>query len=75
MAITTNNAILTNTNRLAVRIAQTGAGGVQPRLDGMDDVREVSRANNNILVYNADRDLFLLEEPKADGGTFWTLPM
>jgi len=39
MAITTNNAVLTNTTRLAVRIAQTGAGGVQPRLDGMDDVR------------------------------------
>ena len=70
MAVTTNNAILTNTTRLAVRIAQTGAGGVQPRLDGMDDVREVSRANNNILVYNAERDLFLLEEPKADGGSF-----
>jgi len=70
MAVTTNNAILTNTTRLAVRIAQTGAGGVQPRLDGMDDVREVSRANNNILVYNADRDLFLLESPKADGGSF-----
>ena len=70
MAITTNNAILTNTTRLAVRIAQTGAGGVQPRLDGMDDVREVSRANNNILIYNAERDLFLLEEPKADGGSF-----
>ena len=70
MAITTNNAILTNTTRLAVRIAQTGAGGVQPRLDGMDDVREVSRANNNILIYNAERDLFLLESPKADGGTF-----
>jgi len=70
MAITTNNAILTNTNRLAVRIAQTGAGGTNPRLDGMDDVREVSRANNNILVYNAERDLFLLQEPKADGGTF-----
>jgi len=31
---------------------------------------EVSRANNNILVYNADKDLFLLQEPKADGGTF-----
>ena len=70
MAITTNNALLTNTNRLDVRIDQTGAGGVQPRLDGMDDVREVSRANNNILVYNADKDLFLLQEPKADGGTF-----
>ena len=70
MAITTNNAVLTNTTRLAVRIAQTGAGGVQPRLDGMDDVRETSRSNNNILVYNADRDLFLLESPKADGGTF-----
>ena len=69
MAITTNNAVLTNTTRLAVRIAQTGAGGVQPRLDRMDDVREVSRANNNILVYNADKDLFLLQEPKADGGT------
>tara|TARA_R100000008_G_scaffold35831_1_gene20388 strand:- start:568 stop:780 length:213 start_codon:yes stop_codon:yes gene_type:complete len=70
MAIRSNNAILTNTNRLAVRIAQTGAGGVQPRLDKLDDVREVSRANNNILVYNADRDLYLLQEPKADGGTF-----
>ena len=70
MAIRSNNAILTNTNRLAVRIAQTGAGGVQPRLDKLDDVREVSRANNNILVYNADKDLFLLQEPKADGGTF-----
>ena len=70
MAITTNNAVLTNTTRLAVRIAQTGAGGVQPRLDGMDDVREVSRANNNILVYHADKDLFLLQDPKADGGTF-----
>ncbi len=70
MAIRSNNAILTNTNRLAVRIAQTGAGGVQPRLDKLDDVREVSRANNNILVYNADRDLYLLQEPSADGGTF-----
>ncbi len=70
MAITTNNAVLINTTRLAVRIAQTGAAGVQPRLDGKDDVREVSRANNNILVYNADKDLFLLQEPKADGGTF-----
>ena len=70
MAITTNNAVFTNTTRLAVRIAQTGAGGVQPRLDGMDDVREVSRANNNKLVYNADKYLFLLQEPKADGGTF-----
>ena len=70
MAITTSNKVLTNTNRLAVRIAQTGAGGVQPRLDKLDDVREVSRANNNILVYNADRDLYLLQEPKADGGTF-----
>ena len=70
MAIRSNNAILTNTNRLAVRIAQTGAGGVQPRLDKLDDVREVSRANNNILVYNADRDLYLLQEPKADEGTF-----
>jgi hypothetical protein len=24
------------------------------------------------LVYNADRDQYLLQEPKADGGTFWT---
>ena len=70
MAITTNNAILTNTNRLAVKIAQTGAGGANPRLDGMADVREVSKSNNNILVYNADKYLFLLQEPKADGGTF-----
>ena len=70
MAVTTNNAILTNSTRLAVRIAQPGAGGTQPRLDGMDDVREANKSNNNILVYNAERDLFILEEPKADGGSF-----
>ena len=70
MAVTTNNAVLTNTSRLAVRIAQTGAGGSNPRLDGMADVREVSKSNNNILVYNSEKDLFLLQEPKADGGTF-----
>ena len=70
MAVTTNNAILTNTSRLAVRVAQTGAGGSNLRLDGMADVREVSKSNNNILVYNSEKDLFLLQEPKADGGTF-----
>ena len=70
MAITTNNAVLTNTTSLAVKVAQTGAGGSNPRLDGMADVREVSKSNNNILVYNSEKDLFLLQEPKADGGTF-----
>ena len=70
MAVTTNNAILTNTSRLPVRVAQTGDGGSNHRLDGMADVREVSKSNNNILVYNSERDLFLLQEPKADGGTF-----
>ena len=70
MAITTNNAVLTNTTRLAVKVAQTGAGGSNPRLDGMADVREVSKSNNNILVYNSEKALFLLQEPKADGGTF-----
>ena len=70
MAITTNNAVLTNTTRLAVKVAQTGAGGSNPRLDGMADGREVSKSNNNILVYNSEKDLFLLQEPKADGGTF-----
>ena len=70
MAITTSTKVLTNTTPHAVRIAQTTAGGGNPRLDGLSDVRETSRANNNILVYNADRDLFLLENPKADGGTF-----
>ena len=53
-----------------VRIAQTTAGGSNARLDSLEDVRETSKANNNILVYNADRDLFLLEKPTADGGTF-----
>jgi hypothetical protein len=24
-------------------------------------------------VYNAERDLFLLQEPAADGGTFWVV--
>ena len=70
MAITTSNKVLTNTTAHAVRIAQTTAGGSTPRLDGLADVRETNRANNNILVYNADRDLFLLQNPKADGGTF-----
>jgi len=70
MAITTSNKVLTNTSAHAVRIAQTTAGGSNARLDSLEDVRETSKANNNILVYNADRDLFLLETPSADGGTF-----
>jgi hypothetical protein len=70
MALTSNNTVLTNTTALAVKIIRTTGGGPKPRLDGMEDVRETSRSNNNILVYNADRDLFLLESPKADGGTF-----
>jgi|TARA_R110000744_G_scaffold249201_2_gene365475 hypothetical protein len=70
VALTTSNRVLTNTTALAVKIARSTGGGPSPRLDGLEDVRETSRANNNILVYNADRDLFLLESPKADGGTF-----
>ena len=70
MALTASNKVLTNTTALAVKIARSTGGGPSPRLDGLEDVREVSKANNNILVYNAARDLFLLEEPKADGGTF-----
>ena len=70
MALTIQNKVLTNTSALAVKIARSTGGGPSPRLDGLEDVRETSRANNNILVYNADRDLFLLESPKADGGTF-----
>ena len=70
MALGTNNTILTNQTALAVKVAQTTGLGNSPRLDKLDDVREVSNANNNILVYNAERDLFLLQEPAADGGTF-----
>ena len=70
MAITTINKLLTNSSAHAFRIAQTTAGGSNARLDSLEDVRETSKANNNILVYNADRDLFLLEKPTADGGTF-----
>ena len=70
MALTSNNTVLTNTTALAVKIVRSTGGGPSPRLDGLEDVREVSRANNNILVYNADRDLFLLQSPAADGGTF-----
>jgi hypothetical protein len=70
MALGSNNTILTNTTALAVKVAQTTATGNSPRLDKLDDVREVSRANNNILVYNAERNLYLLQEPAADGGSF-----
>ena len=70
MALTSNNRVLTNTTALAVKIMRTTGGGPNPRLDAMEDVRETSRSNNNILVYNADRDLFLLEPPSADGGDF-----
>ena len=70
MALGTNNTILTNQTALAVKVAQTTGLGNSPRLDKLDDVREVSKANNNILVYNAERDLFLWQEPAADGGTF-----
>jgi len=70
MALGTNNTILTNQTALAVKVAQTTGLGNSPRLDKLDDVREVSKANNNILVYNAERDLFLLQEPAGDGGTF-----
>ena len=70
MALTSNNTVLTNTTALAVKVVRTTGAGPAPRLDGLEDVREVNKSNNNILVYNADRDLFLLEEPKADGGTF-----
>ena len=70
MALTSNNTVLTNTTALAVRIARSTGAGPAPRLDALEDVRETSRSNNNILVYNADRDLFLLQSPSADGGTF-----
>ncbi len=70
MALGTNNTILTNQTALAVKVAQTTGLGNAPRLDKLHDVREVSKANNNILVYNAEKDLFLLQEPAADGGTF-----
>ena len=71
MALTSNNVILSNTNRLAVKIAQTGSGGgAKPRLDGLHDVREANKSNNNILVYNSERDLWILQEPEADGGSF-----
>ena len=70
MALTSNNTVLTNTTALAVRVVRTTGGGPKPRLDALEDVRETSRSNNNILVYNADRDLFLLEPPSADGGSF-----
>ena len=70
MALTSNNTVLTNTTALAVRIARSTGAGPAPRLDALEDVRETSRSNNNILVYNADRDLFLLQSPEADGGTF-----
>ena len=39
-------------------------------MDKLEDVREVSKANNNILVYDEVQDLFILEAPNADGGTF-----
>ena len=70
MALGSNNTVLTNTTALAVKVAQTTAIGNSPRLDKLVDVREVSRANNNILVYNAERNLYLLQEPAADGGSF-----
>jgi threonine aldolase len=70
MAITGQSGGLFNSTALTVKIAQSTAGGGAARMDTLEDVREVSKANNNILVYDGVRDLFILEAPNADGGTF-----
>ena len=55
---------------LHIGTLKSTAGGGAARMDKLEDVREVSKANNNILVYDKVQDLFLLEAPNADGGTF-----
>ena len=70
MAIVGQSGGLFNSTALTVKIAQSTAGGGAARMDKLEDVREVSKANNNILVYDKVQDLFLLEAPNADGGTF-----
>jgi len=70
MAIVGQSGGLFNSTALTVKIAQSTAGGGAARMDKLEDVREVSKANNNILVYDGVQDLFILEAPNADGGTF-----
>jgi len=70
MALIGQSGVLLNTTALTVKVAQSTAGGGAARMDKLEDVREVSKANNNILVYDGARDLFILEAPNADGGSF-----
>jgi len=70
MAIQGQSGVLLNTTALAIKTKQSTAGGTAARLDKLEDVREVSKANNNILVYDETLDLFILKAPDTDGGTF-----
>ena len=70
-----NRVSINSQNRDTIRTISvgiaTGAGGGASRLQDLTDVRAVSPANNNTLVYDSATQKYVVKElPVLNGGTF-----
>jgi len=70
-----NRVSINSQNRDTIRTISvgiaTGGGGGASRLSDLTDVRAVSPANNNTLVYDSATQRYVVKElPVLNGGTF-----
>lgn len=70
-----NRVSINSQNRDTIRTISvgiaTGGGGGASRLSELTDVRAVSPANNNTLVYDSATQRYVVKElPVLNGGTF-----